>query len=132
MPARMIEPVARDLDLGGGSGQVADSSAMVEGIPLNHIVLYEHRDFEDRGRRRIIAVTEHQPQLTFSLHVMDFKDCLSSLRWNLEPGIIVQFSEHHQGGGRAYQIWGSGEDGDTHNDNFGDCASSWSWFRTAG
>jgi len=140
MPARLIEPVARELDFRSPvtesitPGKVRDSIAFSEegapGVPQNYVIIYEHRDFEDRDRIRVLAVTEHQPQLTFSLHVMDFKDCLSSLRWNLDEGIVVQFSENHEGGGRIYQIWGSGEDADTHNNGFGDRASSWSWYRT--
>lgn len=133
MPARLIEPVARELDLGQrtrAARTAGEESA--RSLQLNTVLLYEHKEFEERGRRRILAVTEHQPQLIFSLHVMDFKDCLSSLRWNLEPGVVVQFHEHHEGGGRQYQIWDAGEDADTHNNGFGDRASSWSWYRTAG
>lgn len=96
----------------------------------NTVVLYEHRDFKANGRIRRINVTESSPANIYSLHAMDFKDCLSSLRWNLESGIVVTFYEHHTGGGRQYQIWGEGEDGNTHNNNFKDCASAWSWHRT--
>jgi hypothetical protein len=106
----------------------AENSAPQE---QNSISLFEHKEFEERGRRRVLHVTEHSPQNMNSLHTMDFKDCLSSLRWNLATGVVVTFYEHHEGGGRQYQIWGSGEDADVHNNGFGDKASSWSWHRGA-
>ncbi|MCA9962758.1 MAG: hypothetical protein KC423_00890 [Anaerolineales bacterium] len=98
-------------------------------VSLNTIVLYEHKNFSESGRKRIIAVTKYASQSKHSLHTQDFKDCLSSLKWNLEEGVVVEFYEHHDGGGRVYQCYGKNEDSDTHNNNFGDCASSWSWWR---
>lgn len=98
-------------------------------VAKNQVLLYEHRDFKEQGRRRILNITEHSPANIYSLHTMDFKDCLSSLRWDLEEGIVVTFYEDHQGGGRQYQIWGTGEDKDTHDNGFKDCASSWAWHR---
>jgi hypothetical protein len=121
MPARIIIPTVRE----------ARISAVRVRLPKNSVKLYEHGNFKEEGRTRLLRVTEISPQLIHSLHTMDFKDCLSSLEWNLEPGIIVEFSEHHDGGGRKYQIWGSGRDGNTHNNNFKDCASAWAWYRTS-
>ncbi len=100
-------------------------------LEANTVVLFEHRSFALNGRIRRINVTAFQPQQVFSLHVMDFKDCLSSLRWNLDPGVVVTLFEDHSGGGRQYPIWGAGEDKDTHDNNFKDCASSWTWHRSS-
>ncbi len=107
-------------------------SAQPRGIPRNSIKLYEHRGFENKGRIRIITVTENSPQAFHSLHVLDFKDCLSSMKWNLDDGISVVFTEDHDGGGRRYQIWGQGQDSDTHDNGFKDCASAWLWYRFDG
>ena len=97
--------------------------------PRNSLVLYEHRDFGG-GRKRIINVTEYSPTSLYSLHTINFKDCLSSLEWNLDEGIVVTLYEDHDGGGRQYQVWGVGRDSSTHNNNFKDCASSWNWYRS--
>ena len=122
MPGRTLSYVTTELT----------ESSLSSSVPQNTLILYEHRDFDETGRVRIIAVTDYTPQHHHSLHTMDFKDCLSSLRWNLDDGIVVEFAEHHDGGGRKYQCWGKGEDGDTHNNNFKDCASSWAWWRFRG
>lgn len=119
MPGRTLNYVTAELT----------ESSLSSSVLQNTLILYEHRDFDERGRVRIIALTDYTPQHHHSLHTMDFKDCLSSLRWNLDDGIVVEFAEHHDGGGRKYQCWGKGEDGDTHNNNFKDCASSWAWWR---
>jgi len=96
--------------------------------PRNSLVLYEDRNFKG-GRIRIINVTEYSPTSLYSLHTINFKDCLSSLQWNLDEGIVVTMYEDHDGGGRQYQVWGVGQDSSTHNNNFKDCASSWNWYR---
>jgi hypothetical protein len=102
-------------------------------VPKNSVILYEHKQYnkDKKGRKRIISVTEYSPTSLYSLHVIDFKDCLSSLRWNLDDGIVLTLYEGHDGGGRQYQIWGAGKDSDTHNNDFKDCASSWNWYRTS-
>jgi hypothetical protein len=120
MPARVNLPRWQDIGAERLAGQV----------PRNSVILYEDRNFSSGGRIRRIDVTGTSPVLIHSLHSMDFKDCLSSLRWNLDPGIVVTFFEDHSGGGRQYQVWGQGQDSDTHNNNFKDCASSFSWHRT--
>lgn len=102
-------------------------------VPKNSVILYEHKKYnkEKAGRKRIITVTEYSPTSLYSLHVIDFKDCLSSLKWNLDTGIVLTLYENHGGGGRQYQIWGTGKDSDTHNNDFKDCASSWNWYRAS-
>ena len=110
---------------------VVDDLSADANLQPNTVVLYEHRNFAENGRIRHLIITEFSPQDLYSLHVIDFKDCLSSLKWNLDPGIVVVFYEDHDGGGRRYEIIGTGEDKDTHNNNFKDCASSWRWYRGA-
>lgn len=112
--------------------QVTISDAgSAKGAPKNSLILYEHQNFEERGRRRIISVTDHSATSIHSLHQIDFKDCLSSLRWNLDEGIVVTLYEDHDGGGRQYQVWGKGQDPTTHDNDFKDCASSWNWYRSS-
>jgi hypothetical protein len=108
------------------------NSEGTNGVKRNTVVLYEHRKFDRKGRKRIISVSDYSPQLVHSLHTMDFKDCMSSLKWNLEDGVSIVFTEDHDGGGRKYQIWGQGQDPDTHDNNFKDCASAWLWYRFGG
>jgi hypothetical protein len=119
MPATITSPKTRELATGPMPGSLTN----------NTVVLHEQKYLAPHGRVRVLRVTEYQPQGIHSLHSIDFKDCLSSMAWNLESGLVVVFHEHHDGGGRQYQIWGTGSDGDVHDNNFGDCASSWTWYR---
>jgi hypothetical protein len=109
--------------------QGISSQPLTGTVPRNSVIMYEDLNFRG-GRIRRIDVTATSPVLIHSLHAMDFKDCLSSLKWNLASGIVVTFFEDHSGGGRQYQVWDQGQDGDTHNNNFKDCASSFAWHRT--
>ena len=95
----------------------------------NEIILFEHKDLKEEGRIKHIIITQFPEGNLHSLHSMDFKDCLSSLKWKLDPGITVTFHEDLDGTGREFAITGTGEDADTHNNNFGDCASSFDWKR---
>lgn len=96
----------------------------------NEIILFEHQSFKEAGRIRRIIITDFAEGNLHSLHgPLDFKDCLSSLKWRLDSGITVTFHEDHDGNGRKFPVTGTGEDADTHNNNFKDCASAFSWSR---
>ncbi len=92
------------------------------------LTLYEHKYFALNGRVKHIDLDEYSENTLHSLHGIDFKDCLSSLRWTLPSSVTVVFYEHNDGTGRQYQIDNIGKDEDLHNNDFGDKASSWRWF----
>ncbi len=57
----------------------------------------------------------------------DLPDSLTSMRWNLPPGVVVIFHQDAQGDKQQIPIWGSGQV--THLDiwDFNDKASRWAW-----
>jgi hypothetical protein len=92
------------------------------------MTLYEHKNCSLNGRVRKINLEFYSENALHSLHAIDFKDCLSSLRWTLPSDVTVVFYQHDNGSGGQYIINNIGHD-DVHNNDFGDCASSWRWYK---
>ncbi len=102
-------------------------------LKQNEVVLYDQEEFKENGSRvKHIIVTETEAGTLSNLRDLDMNDCISSLRWNLEPGIELTFYEHGDGRGREYKINGTGEDGKLKDKNFSNVASSFRWTRTDG
>ena len=95
----------------------------------NEVILFEHLNFEEKGRIRHLMIHAYAAGIYHSLHELDFKDCLSSLKWKLDPGIVVTFKEDEGGRSREYPISGENSDPNTHDNNFKDCASAFKWSR---
>ena len=108
---------------------LAASSNAQEAAKSGRIILYEHSDFSEKDRVRELDLEDYSENSVHSLHAIDFKDCLSSLKWRLPKGVTVVFYEHVDGTGKQYPIEGRGEDRHTHRNGFGDKASSWKWYR---
>lgn len=89
----------------------------------NYFTLYEHKNFKGRSHR--VELDSKVDDRLYSLKSTRLHDKMSSIRWRLERGRSVVFFEDSDGDGRTYRIRGSGSDGDTHNNNFKDCASAW-------
>jgi hypothetical protein len=92
--------------------------------------LFEHRDFE--GRRLRFELDDYVEGGLHSLQDTELLRRVSSVRWELPEAAVVVLYERADGTGRAYTV-GSGTGGDrsTHDDDFGDCATTWRWRRTA-
>jgi hypothetical protein len=97
-------------------------------MTIGRITLYEGKYFSTGKRVRTLRLSQYSPNTPHSLHAIDFKDCLSSMKWNLPVGVRVTFWSDFSGKGEdQYIIEGSGSDDDTLNNDFGDKASSWEW-----
>jgi len=62
----------------------------------------------------------------------DLNDDLTSLRWNLEPGIAVVFYNDGEGKGDQLVIWGKGQYPTLDKCKFDDKAARWAWYDLGG
>lgn len=99
-------------------------------VPENTIQLYQDAAFRD-DVRTIDNVTSHAAGQAHDMPGM-MEDSLTSLRWNLPPGVVVTFYEDDGARGERLTIWGSGESETVTGWNFNDKASSWSWYYAGG
>ena len=95
--------------------------------PEKSIRVYEHTSFT--GRRKLIELEGFQEGEVYSLKAMDMQDNISSVVWNLPSGWVVMLHDHENGTGKTYQMKGNGSDPSTHNKDFRDCATSFSYRR---
>lgn len=58
----------------------------------------------------------------------DLPDSLTSMRWNLPPGVVVMFYQDADGGKQQVPIWGNGQVADLDIWDFNDKASRWAWY----
>lgn len=89
------------------------------------ITLYEHRNFG--GQSRTFDLRCHGPHSLVDLRPLGFSDKVSSVAWDLAPGVEVRLADHDNGTGRQYVMRGRDRDADTHDNGFGDCCTSWFW-----
>jgi hypothetical protein len=92
------------------------------------IELYKNSDL--RGTLTIIG-----PVTQFSLGQFHktggASDQMSSLRWNLPPGVVVMLYEDAEGKGRQLVLFGSGQYMSVSPWNFNDRVSRWAWYDVA-
>ena len=62
----------------------------------------------------------------------DARDSVSSLRWNLPPGVLVVLYEDAGGYGRQLALWGKGQYETVSEWDFNDKASRWAWYDISG
>jgi hypothetical protein len=62
----------------------------------------------------------------------DLGDSMTSVRWNLPPGVVVVFYEDGTGKGEQLVLWGKGQYSDLQKLDFSDKASRWAWYDIGG
>lgn len=90
--------------------------------PKNCVWIYVDSGF--RKSKLEICLDDYSAGEVHSIHHTHLNDKTSSMAWNLEERCILTLSDHTDGTGRTYSMRGKGSDADTHNENFGDCASA--------
>lgn len=118
--AALAVAAAGGLALARADDEVADNTVRV------------FRDARFEGREQVIhPVTAERP---YRLHVLDKKlrDRVSSLEWNLPPGVVVVFYDETNGTGRQYVIWGSGRRAELDDADFKKRAAAWVWIYVDG
>lgn len=96
----------------------------------NTLELHKDEAVRDKGNDviKITSVTDAE-QGKMQLIEGPLNDKVSSLRWNLPPGVVVVLYENTDGTGRRIPIWGNGENVKLRSIN--DCISAWAWYDVA-
>jgi hypothetical protein len=100
----------------------------VEGaVPQNSIYMFDQRDFKGKVTR-IENVTSQAPGATE--RVGGRSDSMTSLKWDLPPGVVVVFYENADATGDTFTIWGRGQLPSVSLWAFNDKVSRWAWYST--
>lgn len=95
--------------------------------PRNSVLIFTQDRFEGMPYS-IENVTDRPSGEFFPLH--PGRREVSSLRWNLPPGVIVLFSESKDGRGNLFPIWGSYENPRIKPWIADNKISAWAWYHT--
>jgi hypothetical protein len=87
--------------------------------------LYRNDDFD--GQHEVIADVMAQPHGQLHRLPSGLNDDVSSMRWNLPPGVVVTFYQDAQGEKQQAAIWGNGQVSDVNEWDFNDKISRWAW-----
>jgi len=105
----------------------------VDRLPLNTVVIFEDEHFG--GRYEVIDISGRPND--WNLIGRTLSNRMSSVKWNLAPGVIVTFARYvpddprqENDLGQTYTIFGSGADATTHDNAFGDTARVWRYRQT--
>lgn len=106
-----------------------DTQASAAQASPSVVALYKN----SRCRKEIgvLDLNEHESN-TYHRLPKGCSDEISSLRWNLPPGVVVVFFENgatSTNKGIQYAIFGNGEDLDFDSGNINDELSSWVWYK---
>lgn len=126
MPAEMrIERIYE-----GWSAYPIGASATSAAIPENTVQMFRDTGFRDDLEPLDNVMTRGPGGVNDMSN--DMEDAVSSIRWNLSPGIVVVFYEDENAKGEQLPLWGKGEMSHLHPWNFNDKASSWGWYYAGG
>src|SRR5438876_9367231 len=98
-------------------------------LPQNAIYLFADRDFKG-NISRIENVTSQPPGLTERVGAR--ADNMTSLKWDLPPGVVVIFYTNADGTGTQFPIWGRGQLDSVSKWAFNDKVSRWAWYSVGG
>jgi hypothetical protein len=102
----------------------------VEGaIAQNSIYLFDQRAFKGKVTR-IENVTSQPPGATDK--VGGRSDSMTSMKWDLPPGVVVTFYENADATGDMFTIWGRGQLDSVSLWAFNDKVSRWAWYNVGG
>ncbi|MHC4946957.1 MAG: hypothetical protein ACYTG1_01655 [Planctomycetota bacterium] len=110
----------------GFSPRPVGSREPEESAPSGAIQLYRNKGLRGKKWQQVDAITD-APEGTPQPIGGDLADQVSSIRWNLPPGVIAVFADDADGTGRRFVIWGNGEATALSAWKFNDRASSWAW-----
>src|SRR5688500_8463712 len=99
-------------------------------MPLasNAIYMFEDRDFKGDVAR--LENVTGKPQ--GAMQEISDDDSVTSLRWNLPPGVVVLFTQHENGTGDRAAVWGQGQVNSVSPWRFNDKISGWAWYDVGG
>jgi hypothetical protein len=90
-------------------------------------------DNEFKGEQAMIESVSRSHQAgTLNELPANFDDSVTSLRWNLAPGMLVVLFEEPTGKGQQLALWGKGQIPDLGEVDFNETASRWAWYDVGG
>jgi hypothetical protein len=102
------------------------------GLPENSMHLYWDVNFGGGAPHRIRRVTSRDQGAPQNFRDQKFlrniRDDMSSLKWNLPPGVAVVFYQHAPANGRRLTVWGRGQIRSLRSWGFNDNVSRWAWY----
>ena len=114
------EVIARGATLPVGSVTATGTAP----LPANTLQLFKSKNFEANT-----VTISPLAQAANTLHRLpeDLPDSLTSMRWNLPPGVVLMFHQDADGGKQQVALWGNGQVSDLDVWDFNDKASRWAW-----
>ena len=121
-------------DAGPSSGYVAlppGSEALTTPLPEHGLHLYTGEGF-DGVNSELLGIDKSFTAGALNELPQGLKDGLTSLRWNLPPGVVVVLYEDAEGKGEQLILWGKGQVPSVAKWDFNDKASRWAWYNVGG
>ncbi len=115
---------------GDGSGYIAaplGTENLTTSLTENSIELFSADDFAGTTAK-VESLNTTIAAGTINEMPQGLADSLTSLRWNLGPGIAVVFYEDAGGRGERLVLWGKGQAPSVSRWDFNDKASRWAWY----
>lgn len=122
-------------DVGRGLAHRPHFAEGIGGLPENTIYLYWDQGASGR-MHQIHPVTSQlvgRPHDFEDQHFLsNIRDDMSSVQWNLPPGVVVVLYEDKAGRGEQLVLWGKGRSRSLDRLDFDDKVSRWAWFHVGG
>lgn len=99
-------------------------------LPQNAIYMFENHSFGGKVTR-IENITSQPPGLTERVGGT-MPDSMTSLKWDLPPGVVVIFYQNADGTGTQFPVWGRGQIDSVSKWAFNDKVSRWAWYSVGG
>lgn len=132
-PTRSPSTPAKPSDI-AGSGYMATpkyAQSLDTTLSENTIQICVDNDFKGEQNTVKDVLKMHQPGTMNELPA-NFDDSITSLRWNIEPGVLVVLFEDPTGKGQQLALWGKGQIPDLGKVDFNETASRWAWYNVGG
>jgi hypothetical protein len=107
------------------SARPAATKPLSATVPADAMQFFKDKNFSGT----MFQVSDVTTKLSWRAHQFEGKqeNKISSLRWNLPPGVVVNLHERDDGLGRTIYIFGSGEISEIKPWKLNDKLSSWAW-----
>jgi hypothetical protein len=105
-----------------------DTEALTAPVAEGFLYFFRDRDFRGNATQMPVLTDATPGQIQ---QLGDPADSMTSLRWNLPPGVLVVLYEDAEGRGNQMAIWGSGQVNSVSPWKFNDKVSRWAWYYIA-
>jgi len=121
-------------DAGASSGYVAlppGAETLTTPLAENSLILFTGEGY-DGVKSELVGIDKSFAAGALNEIPQGLKDGVTSLRWNLPPGVVVVLYEDAAGKGEQVILWGKGQAPTVGKWDFNDKASRWAWYNVGG